>query len=215
MFQETQQRKIDLKEDDPNMVEIIVRFFYNFDYDNTPVQSELTPLALHVRVYCIADKYEVLTLKSIALSKFKNALAASYKDGKAMVDATYALNDYVALPTCDMTLHHLLVEAWILGGQEMFATIDTTEVASLFADAPWLSAALASRLLQGTKQDSLRGHCNKGCSQLTRSDPGSLMAGISVKCSRCGVGDCAKEGRMTIMSHVELKRVWCEPVKQE
>ena len=69
MFRETQQRKIDLKEDDPSMVEVMIKFFYTFDY-TFPLQTETSSLGLHARVYTIADKYEVLDLKAIALTNF-------------------------------------------------------------------------------------------------------------------------------------------------
>jgi hypothetical protein len=64
MFKETQERKIDLKEDDPSMVELMVQFFYTFDYTSLE-HSGIAPLDLHARVHTIADKYEVLGLKSI------------------------------------------------------------------------------------------------------------------------------------------------------
>lgn len=140
MFKEAQQRTIDLKEDDPIMVELVVKFFYAFDYDNTPAQSEILPLGLHARACTIADKYEVLVLRSIALAKFKNALLASRKDGKAMVEAAHALTECSTLaecstwPSCDTTLYDLMIEAQLHGGEDLLVSIGKAEVSNLFTD---------------------------------------------------------------------------------
>jgi hypothetical protein len=204
MFKETQERKVDLKEDDPSMVELMVKFFYTIDYDNTPANSELSLLGLHAHVYTIADKYQVLVLKSIALAKFKGALATSYKDGKAMVEAAHALTQCIPFPSCDPTLHDLMSEAWLHGGDELFANVGEAEIALLFAEVGWLSVTLASRMLKTSKSDSLRGRCITGCTQLTRMESGTVMAGVTAKCSRCS----GKSGNMSKVSYVEMKSVW-------
>jgi hypothetical protein len=88
MFTESQQRRIDLKEDDPSMVELMVRFFYTFDYDYPLARADVSALALHIRVYIIADRYEVLHLKSVAFKNFRSDLFARCKVGETMAQAT-------------------------------------------------------------------------------------------------------------------------------
>jgi hypothetical protein len=208
MFKETQQRRIDLKEDDPSMVEHMVKFFYTFDYDNTPEESETSQIGLHARIYTIADKYEVLILKGIALAKFKSCLSASYKDGKVMVEGTHALTEARPLPTCDTTMHDIMIEAWLHGGEQLLADIGEAEVSSLFTEATWLSVALAIRMFKGLKADSLRGSCTNGCTHLTRMEPEAVMSGAQVRCGRCNVL-IHKAGVKTKLSKVELKS-WAE-----
>jgi hypothetical protein len=175
MFKETQERKIDLKEDDPNMVELMIKFFYTFDYD-TPDQSgtsthdipndtEISPLGLHARLYTLADKYEVLALKSIALARFKKGLVESYTDEDAMVAATRDLGGFLPPPTCDTTLHDLMIEAWIRGGEDLYYEVGEENVSSLFKEMSWLSAGLATRMLERSKTGTICGHCNELISQ--------------------------------------------------
>jgi len=154
MFQESQKRRIDLKEDDPSTVETMIKYLYTLGYDAT-AQSEISPLGLHARIYTIADKYEVLALKSIALERFRRDVAALCKDGKAMVEATHALDACRPFPICDPSLHDLMVEAWLLGGKCLLANIGESETSSLLSEVAWLSVALANRMLKSSKSDSL------------------------------------------------------------
>jgi hypothetical protein len=160
MFKETQQRKIDLEEDDLSMVELLVKFFYTFDYDNTPANTEMSALGLHASVYTIADKYEVLALKSTALARFKEVLVEFYDVGEVMVEATRDLTGFLPPPTCDTTLHDLVVEAWIIGGEVLSQDIGEEEVLSLFTEMTWLSTAFATRMLARSKSGRICGHRN-------------------------------------------------------
>jgi hypothetical protein len=160
MFKETQQRKIDLEEDELGMVELLVKFFYTFDYDNTPANTEMSALGLHASVYTIADKYEVLALKSTALARFKEVLVEFYDVGEVMVEATRDLTGFLPPPTCDTTLHDLVVEAWIIGGEVLSQDIGEEEVLSLFTEMTWLSTAFATRMLARSKSGRICGHRN-------------------------------------------------------
>lgn len=204
MFKEAQQRKIDLKEDDPNIVELMVKFFYTFDYDNAPTPPEISPLGLHARIYTIADKYEVLVLKSIALAKLKSCLSASYKDAKIMVEGTYGVTEARPHPSCDTLLHDLMIEAWLHGGEHLFAEIGEAEILSLFMDVAWLSVALAARMFKSLKSDSLRASCVNGCTYLTRIETETMVTGVSVNCGRCSAL-LDKSGTKTKLSKVEVK----------
>lgn len=123
MFTESQKRRIDLKEDDPSMVELMVRFFYTFDYDYISAQPDVPLLSLHIRVFIIADRYEVLKLKSIALGRFKSDLFARCKDGEFMVRATRAVEEHMPLPICNTTLRDLVIKALDRGSAILFLDI--------------------------------------------------------------------------------------------
>lgn len=56
------------QEDDPEAVEIMMHFFYNFDYNLS--QSETEHHLKHSMVYTIADKYDIPDLKELARVKF-------------------------------------------------------------------------------------------------------------------------------------------------
>lgn len=186
MFRETQQRKIDLKEDDPNTVELMVKFFYTFNYE-TPLPTEVSSLGLHARVYTIADKYGVLELKSFALENFKNGLLVSNEDGKAMVEATHALAECNPPPTCDTALHDLMVKAWLHGGEDLLADIGEAEVLSLMEKVPWLATPLAVLLLKHMNAKSLQLSCNNWHANSERMpvDKWDVMAGQPMGCPQC------------------------------
>jgi hypothetical protein len=162
MFTESQQRSIDLKEDDPSMVELMVKFFYTFDYNYPPAPSEVSSLAIHISVYLIADRYEVLHLKSMALERFRRDIVACCKDGKSMIQATRAVEESMPAPICDTALHDIVIRAWDRGGPVLFANIGEAGVSSLFAEIEWLSAALTTRAVSILKIGSPHAHCTNG-----------------------------------------------------
>ena len=212
MFKEAQERKVDMKEDDPTMVELMVKFFYTFDYTALE-HSEISPLDLHTRVYTIADKYEVLGLKSIALAKFKSGLHASYQDGKAMVEATRALTACRPLPNCDTTLHDLMTEAWYHGGEDTFASGDKEEISSLFEEVVWLPVAIAINTLGKLKKNSLRGRCWTGkCTNVKELDSRTVMAGVAVRCGWCQAVYDDKGSEIIKVAYLHMKKsLWEEP----
>ena len=215
MFKETQERKVDLKEDDPSMVELMIKFFYTFGYDNPPAQSDISLLGLHARVYTIADKYEVLVLKSLALAKFKSGLYTSYKDGKVMVEATRALTACRPLPCCDTTLHDLMTEAWYHGGKDIFASGDEADISSMFEEVVWLPVAVAKHTLKDMNSDSLRGRCTDGCKKVSEVDIWSVMTGIVVRCKYCQavLGDDEETQIFKLCYFGMKKSIWDEPAK--
>ena len=209
MFRETQQRKIDLKEDDPSMVEVMIKFFYTFDY-TFPLQTETSSLGLHARVYTIADKYEVLGLKAIALENFKNGLLVSHEDGKAMVEATHAVAECNPPPTCDTTLHDLVVKAWLHGGEDLFADVGKAEVLSLFVEVPWLAAPLAALLLEHFEAASLHLSCKNGCREHMPVSTWEVMTGHPMSCIRCHPWIDTLRYKTVKLSHVEVEPLWEE-----
>lgn len=71
-FEEGCRGSIELKEEDPQYAGILLRYFYAHDYQID--DNGAPPLAVHARVYAIADKYGVSLLKDLAKEKFASAL---------------------------------------------------------------------------------------------------------------------------------------------
>lgn len=149
------------------MVELMVKFFYTFDYA-MPDKSEASHLDLHTRVYTIADRYEVLDLKAMAMQRFRKGLRC--KNGQAMIQAARVLEEIMPLPICDTTLHDLVIRGLDWGGEALFADIGETGVSSLFKEISWLSAALATRVVSILRTESLCGHLTNGSTQSYRLD---------------------------------------------
>jgi hypothetical protein len=228
MFREGAERKIELKEDQAGMVERMVHFFYNFDYDDhdklrptdsaleqslpprstggapmpqkvstpfkaplpgkTPPTSKALPtyikssLPIHVQMYCIADKYYIPGLRTLALEEFKNASVVPKDFWCVLAQATYEINK-AKLPESDTSLHDVIVNAWLLSGcASQMIKNHPKGFAGLVSGAPWLSIAIHSRTLQDLKYS----HAAKQASCAKCKTPAFFTQGEgTVKCKRC------------------------------
>jgi hypothetical protein len=221
-----QTRKIELKEDQAGMVERMVHFFYNFDYDDhdkiqstdraekqplpprrwgslmpqtvsTPFKAPLpgkapprfkappkiqSSLPVHVQMYCIADKYDISDLRTLALEKFKKASVVPKGSWSVLAQATYEINK-AKLPESDTSLRDAMVNAWLLSGcATEIVKSHPKGFASLMSAAPWLSIAIHSRTLQSLKYS----HAAKQASCAKCKTPAFFTQGEGiVKCKRC------------------------------
>ncbi|KAL8778190.1 MAG: hypothetical protein Q9213_007526 [Squamulea squamosa] len=95
-FKEGKTALINLENENPALIAKLVEYLYGFDYDDSdsepnevdqtddknnndddqdqPVPQTCGKLALHAAMYVTADKYDVSTLKVLALAKFSTAL---------------------------------------------------------------------------------------------------------------------------------------------
>lgn len=90
-FQEATSTKIDLSHDDPEALALLIHYFYNFALPATlasDVSSTHLPTLL-VKIYAIADKYNVQPLVSLARSR----LASIY-------DPAYTITNIPAYVSC-------------------------------------------------------------------------------------------------------------------
>ncbi|KAH6847105.1 hypothetical protein B0I37DRAFT_374303 [Chaetomium sp. MPI-CAGE-AT-0009] len=84
LFQEGKTGVVALPDDDPQVVNLMIRYLYYLDYPAQPeVQDEAveTPqesksadcsnLTVHARVYALGEKYDIQGLKTLAIEKFK------------------------------------------------------------------------------------------------------------------------------------------------
>lgn len=66
---------IHLEGDDSSAVEAMLQFMYSFDYDASGnADSSASPMVFNVKVYSVADKYDVPALKSQARQKFETTV---------------------------------------------------------------------------------------------------------------------------------------------
>ncbi|AEO55663.1 hypothetical protein MYCTH_2050467, partial [Thermothelomyces thermophilus ATCC 42464] len=125
-FKASEKGKIDLPDDDPQLVHIMIYYLYHFDYDiqlaheqshsegsgpdvdrrdmNKPTGSVL---ATHARVYSLAEKYLIRGLKTVAVRQFKLA-ATSFPDIDDFLEAT--LEVYSSTVDDDRGLRDVVVE---------------------------------------------------------------------------------------------------------
>nr|RBQ89698.1 hypothetical protein FVER53263_13679 [Fusarium verticillioides] len=80
-WKESEDKTVEIKDFDANIVEAMLRFVYFFDYDVPPNSR---PTIFHAQVYQIGDKYGIGTLKKQAINKFERVV------NEAEVDAGFA-----------------------------------------------------------------------------------------------------------------------------
>lgn len=93
-----------------------IEYFYDFDFDAeqneaTSQDSGRSDLLLSVRVYALADKYEVPRLKEFALEKFKQQIMI-YDSAYPLLIAADAVYNEIQLPDSDRELRRVLVYIW-------------------------------------------------------------------------------------------------------
>jgi speckle-type POZ protein len=86
----------------------MLNFMYLFDYDASGSdQAQASPMIFDVKVYSIADKYDVMALKSQAKDKFEKVAKSCWNMG----DFPPAISEvYSSTPATDRGLRDLVVE---------------------------------------------------------------------------------------------------------
>jgi hypothetical protein len=166
--QEGKTNRIELKEDPVEAVEKMISFFYTFDYDDT-VTMEDPPLlqsgrpANHMQmnawVFSIADKYEVVHLKALALEKFKSH--ADVTDAQQMLGAAWTVFNDMRLPDTEQELCAAVYDMWLLGGADLASNVGCEAMTTYMGLLPDFMGAVFMRLMGGLKDGIVRQVCKK------------------------------------------------------
>ncbi|KFA53218.1 hypothetical protein S40293_10031 [Stachybotrys chartarum IBT 40293] len=132
-LKETQEGKVDLPDDDPRLVHIMVHYLYHFDYDiqlqykrshsdgletdgdGTDVSEPIVDiLVTHAKVYALAEQYMIRGLKAVALRQFKAAATVSL-DINDFLQATWEV--YTSTIDDDRGLRDVVVETFYKNSQ--------------------------------------------------------------------------------------------------
>ncbi|TRX91084.1 hypothetical protein FHL15_008066 [Xylaria flabelliformis] len=123
-FKETREGIVDLPDDDPWAVKMMIHYFYHFEYDTQSIwefpqnSSEAThaslseasqmpsSLVLHAKIYALAEKYNICGLKDFALQEFK-AAAIEHWATPGFLDA--AREAYISTIEADRGLRDVVV----------------------------------------------------------------------------------------------------------
>ncbi|KAF5689299.1 kelch 8 [Fusarium circinatum] len=107
-WRESEDKTIEIKDFDANIVEAMLRFVYFFDYNIPP---NTRPMMFHAEVYQIGDKYGIDLLKKQAVNKFERVI------NEAEVTAEFASNlastitiVYNTTPSGDRDLRDIVVQ---------------------------------------------------------------------------------------------------------
>jgi hypothetical protein len=125
--QESSDKAIHIEDFNIDVVEAMVYFMYHFDYKTT---EDSSALILNTKVYQIADKYGIGSLKELAASKFRDATKTFWRSDEFPMAVT--LTYTTTLPT-DMGLRKsILVTTFdnfddIMGLNEFCETLKTNQ----------------------------------------------------------------------------------------
>ncbi|RMY70506.1 hypothetical protein D0862_14741 [Hortaea werneckii] len=97
--EEGKEGTITLKEDDPQVIEAMLHWFYEYDYV-TP-QNHERPLELDLDVYIAAEKYDLQNLKRLAATKFERRAEHDWRSNRF---ASAIFEAYNCLPESDRVL---------------------------------------------------------------------------------------------------------------
>lgn len=103
--QEGKEGTITLEEDDPQVVDAMLHWFYEFDYGTS--QDNKCPLVLDLRVHAAAEKYLLPNLKRLAATKFEQRAQTEWKS-EGFANAVYEA--YVSLLESDSGLKQKIVQ---------------------------------------------------------------------------------------------------------
>ncbi|RYN15717.1 hypothetical protein AA0119_g13004 [Alternaria tenuissima] len=107
-WKESAEGVIPLNDDDVSAVEAMLQFLYSFDYDASGSATGIaSPMVFNVKVYSIADNYEIPALKTIASQKFKESVKTCWN----MDDFPPAIAEvYGSTPPNDQGLRSVIVD---------------------------------------------------------------------------------------------------------
>jgi hypothetical protein len=117
-----------------------------------PPDADGTQLLLHAKVYEIADKYDVPTLRKLACEKFERACRIYWNDAQFLVAAAHALS---TTPDNDKGLRDIICRVIIVHRQ----LLDNQDVEKLLNEHPQANFAVTKRLaaeLNHIERETLR-----------------------------------------------------------
>ena len=94
-MQEGHTKEIELKEDDPKLVNRMLRWCYAHCYDPTPATDDENEYVVNVKMYALADKYGVEDLKRYSITMFRKNMSdivmSNATTSQIMLDAIQVL----------------------------------------------------------------------------------------------------------------------------
>ncbi|KAE8446182.1 hypothetical protein EG329_012407 [Mollisiaceae sp. DMI_Dod_QoI] len=132
-FKEGITREINLPDDDPKIFDRLIQFLSKETFDDeasTNEVSEDSHLTIYTKVYVLAEKYDIPSLKELATSKFKKAVAPEWNPDSL---ATSLELMYTELPDSDLMLKKVAIEA---ASEHIGELVDRAEFESMCKKYP-------------------------------------------------------------------------------
>jgi hypothetical protein len=176
-LQEAHTGTIDLDDDDPVPVEVMLKYFYTGRYNEPTNESKDLRLQLKVQVltYNLADKYDVPTLMGLAERKFKYTLDKRPPAEEYLSVVRYA---YI-IPTPSNALRTIAVDYARREFRDMMQSPALDILRTTLEDVP----EFAFDVLQSFVKAPLRGRCSS-----TSCGPNQEAEALQARCKKCGKG---------------------------
>lgn len=131
-----QQNVIALDDDDPEVMQTLFHFLYNFTYDDNSSES---PAPFAVKVYAVADKYDIPSLRALAAQKLAN-VADPAGDLDDFIAAICNVDEFTSPE--DSTLWDIVIPKI---GENLDWLADNEKFFALVKDMPALNKKLLKR----------------------------------------------------------------------
>lgn len=178
-------------EDDPEIVDRMIDYLYRLDYDDQPEtastvehdENELANgrLVINALVYAVADKYEIWSLKDVAMNKTADLVAKEWNND-SFITALCVV--WTTTPQCDRGLRNLFITVLCTNRNELVkkdlyinALRNNADLATDMVQALCLQPEVVTKLSSNEVQYSCS---NSWC------DVNEIAI---VECSNCGNSD--------------------------
>jgi hypothetical protein len=158
------------------LLEKLVQFFYTLDYsDAVPVDTEISPLQLHAKMFGLADEYDIPGLLRVAASKYSARCLGSWEP---LTFLTSIPDVYDDAPTQALQLRHTACTAI---RKELPQMLNDKAVAERYKKTVAENPEFATDLLQTYIDGPLYLHCSN-CDSHQHIQ---VVRGWVSRCKRC------------------------------
>ena len=200
MIQESLDQAVTLQDDRPEVVGLMLDYFYDLDYRvGARITQDVSELEIHACVYGIGEKHGSEGLKTLAKKKFGEyapTAAATHQNFLSAIRPIFSMT-----PSSDRGLRDMAVNTWLFiaaGAEEE----RKDEVEAIMLDVPDFARNIAMRLAPLCSKVLLQGICH--CGQDTFGSGESLFEARCFNCKRP-----AKEAvKLFVRPYVEIEAFW-------
>lgn len=161
-------------------VEAMLQFMYTSDYDaSCSADNSASPMVSSVKVYSIADKYDVPALKSQAKEKFKTAVETCW----TMDDFPYAIAEvYNSTTSIDRGLRNVVVD---IASKHVNQLLSKQAFSDVLGEVVGFASDIAQQL--ANSQEKIRKRLRKyKCPHCEKQWEAVLSSENTYRCIHCG-----------------------------
>jgi hypothetical protein len=153
-----------------------LRYMVNFLYNSDYAETESCPLETHIRMFALADQYEIPALGSLAVEKYHDSCVSSWSPEEFLM----CIKDvYEATPDSIRPLRDMACTVVLKHLPQIF---QDGNISMLYEKTLDETPGFAKDLLKRYTDKSLYGYCSS-------CGPGQPMEVLQARCKTCGRGN--------------------------